>query len=51
MGMAQVSSVVFVTPEDDGHNPVVLTPEERKGLDYDRQVALLNAKLKKELVA
>jgi|GEM_PF-260638 len=50
MGMAQVSSVVFVTPEADGHKPVVLTPEEIKGLDYAQQVALLNKKLKKELV-
>lgn len=50
MGMAQVSSVVFVTPTAEGQKPVVLTQEERSGLDYDQQVALLNAKLKKELV-
>lgn len=50
MGMAQVSSVVFVTPEADGQKPVVLTPEERKGLDYGQQVALLNEKLQQELV-
>lgn len=50
MGMAQVSSVVFVAPKADGHKPIVLTPEEKKGLDYDQQVALLNEKLKKELV-
>lgn len=50
MGMAQVSSVVFVTPEADGHRPIVLTPEEKRGLDYDQQVELLNKKIEKALV-
>ncbi len=50
MGMAQVSSVVFVTPKADGQKPIVLTPEEKKGLNYDEQVKLLNKKVKKELV-
>jgi len=30
MGMAQVSSVVFVTPRADRHRPIGLTPEEQK---------------------
>ena len=50
MGMAQVSSVVFVTPKADGHRPIVLTPEERKGLNYQQQVKMVNEKIQKELV-
>jgi len=50
MGMAQVSSVVFVTPKADGHRPIVLTPEEKKGLDYQQQVDLVNQKLRAALV-
>ncbi|MFC1747214.1 hypothetical protein ACFL2V_00250 [Pseudomonadota bacterium] len=45
MGMAQVSSVVFVTPEDDGHKPIMLTPDERQGRDYNQKVALINEKI------
>jgi len=50
MGMAQVSSVVFVTPKADGHRPIVLTPAEKEGRDYQEQVELVNQKLHKELV-
>lgn len=50
MGMAQVSSVVFVTPKADGHRPIALTPEEKKGLDYQQQVALVNEKIRAALV-
>ncbi|MGC1377621.1 MAG: phosphatidylserine decarboxylase [Anaerolineales bacterium] len=50
MGMAHVSSVIFVTPEADGHKPITLTPEEKKGLDYDGQVKRLNEKIKATLV-
>lgn len=50
MGMAQVSSVVFVTPKDEGQEPIVLTPGEKEGLDYYRQVDLLNEKIKNALV-
>ncbi len=50
MGMAQVSSVVFVTPKADGHKPIVLTPEEKKGLDYQQQVDLVNNKIRGALV-
>jgi len=50
MGMAQVSSVVFVTPEAEGSKPIMLTPREKNGLDYDQQVALLNEKIANELV-
>ncbi|MDE1465456.1 phosphatidylserine decarboxylase [Spartinivicinus poritis] len=45
MGMAQVSSVVFVTPKDEGHQPIMLTEEEKSGLDYDQQVKMLNEKI------
>jgi phosphatidylserine decarboxylase len=50
MGMAQVSSVVFVTPESEGQNPIVLTKSEQKGLSYEQQVDLLNKKLQDNLV-
>lgn len=50
MGMAQVSSVIFVTPEAEGHKPIVLTAEEKKGLDYQQQVDLLNEKIQAALV-
>ena len=50
MGMAQVSSVVFVTPsEAEGQHPIVLTREEREGIDYDEQVKLLNEKIAEKL--
>ena len=50
MGMAQVSSVVFVTPRAEGQQPIVLTPEEKKGRDYQQQVDLLNVKIHDALV-
>lgn len=50
MGMAQVSSVVFVTPKADGHKPIALTPEEKKRLDYQQQVDVLNKKIQQALV-
>jgi phosphatidylserine decarboxylase len=51
MGMAQVSSVVFVTPASEGPQKLIqLTPSEKKGKSYDEQAALLNAKVKKALV-
>lgn len=51
MGMAQVSSVVFVTPAVDGPQRLIqLTEAEKKGRSYDEQVALLNAKVTKALV-
>jgi phosphatidylserine decarboxylase len=49
MGMGQVSSVVFVTPEADGHQPIVLTPAEEAGLDYQQKVDLLNEKISSAL--
>ncbi len=51
MGMAQVSSVVFVTPEAEGQQPIVLTPEEKQGCcSYEEQVSLLNEKIASTLV-
>ena len=51
MGMAQVSSVVFLTPASGGPQELIqLTADEKKGLDYDQQVALLNKKVASELV-
>jgi len=48
MGMAQVSSVVFVKP---GTQELLrLSEKERKGLTYNEQVTLLNEKVRKELV-
>jgi len=48
MGMAQVSSVVFVKP---GTQKLIrLSERERKRLSYDEQVALLNEKARKEVV-
>ena len=48
MGMAQVSSVVFVKPGTQ--ELIQLSKKERKGLSYDEQVALLNKKVQKEVV-
>lgn len=50
MGMAQVSSVVFVTPKSEGQKPIVLTATEQKGLNYEEQVNMVNDKLQKQLV-
>lgn len=51
MGMAQVSSVIFLTPASDGPQKLIqLSPREKKGKSYDDQVTLLNAKVKKALV-
>jgi phosphatidylserine decarboxylase len=51
MGMAQVSSVVFVTAASDGPQRLIeLTPQEKEGLDYDGRVALLNEKVEAALV-
>lgn len=50
MGMAQVSSVVFVTPKAEGHKPIVLTAAEKENHDYCEQVNLLNRKIKNALV-
>ena len=50
MGMAQVSSVVFVTPKKEGQQPIMLTPEEKQGRNYHQQVDLLNQKIEKALV-
>lgn len=50
MGMAQVSSVVFVTPKADGHKPITLTSGEKQGRDYQQQVNLLNKKIRAALV-
>ena len=48
MGMAQVSSVVFVKP---GTQELIrLSEKEKKGLSYDEQVKLLNEKVHKEVV-
>jgi phosphatidylserine decarboxylase len=48
MGMAQVSSVVFVKP---GTQELIrLSAEERKGRSYNEQVALLNEKVRQEVV-
>ncbi len=50
IGMAQVSSVVFVTSARQGHEPIVLTEEERKQLDREAQVARINERLAERLV-
>jgi len=50
MGMAQVSSVVFVTPKAEGQTPIVLTAEEKENLDYQQQVDLINKKVQSALV-
>jgi phosphatidylserine decarboxylase len=34
----------------DGLRPIVLTPEERRGLDYQQQVELVNEKVRAALV-
>jgi phosphatidylserine decarboxylase len=50
MGMAQVSSVIFVTPEEYGQKEIVLTEKEKDELNYEQQVEEINKKLKEELV-
>jgi phosphatidylserine decarboxylase len=50
MGMAQVSSVVFVTPKAEGQKPIVLTRDETKRLNYQQQVELLNKRIHDALV-
>ena len=51
MGMAQVSSVVFLTPPSDGPQKLIrLTAKERQGKSYDEQVAMVNEKVKTALV-
>jgi len=50
MGMAQVSSVVFVTPQADGQAPIVLTPAEREGRSFLEQTNLLNDRIRGALV-
>jgi hypothetical protein len=51
MGMAQVSSVVFVDPQKN-NEPILLTEAEKKecGYDYLRMADRLNIKIKKALV-
>lgn len=49
IGMAQVSSVVFVNPQKN-NEPIVLTPQEKKDKTYLEQVELLNKKIKAALV-
>lgn len=50
MGMAQVSSVVFVTPASEGRQELIqLTPKEKEGCDYDDRVRKLNKKVEKAL--
>ena len=48
MGMAQVSSVVFVDPETG--DPITLSNDEKDGLDYQQQVDLLNKKVADKMV-
>lgn len=50
MGMAQVSSVVFVTPAKEGQQPIQLTTQEKEGKDHVQQLELLNQKIKGALV-
>ena len=51
MGMAQVSSVVFVTPACDGKKePIVLSSDESASLSYREQVDKLNQKIETALV-
>jgi len=50
MGMAQVSSVVFVSPKAEGHTPVVLAPDEIGALDYQQRVDRLNERIHAALV-
>jgi phosphatidylserine decarboxylase len=50
IGMAQVSSVLFVTPKNEGSQPIQLTPEEKKEPDYNQRVELLNQKIHRALV-
>lgn len=48
MGMAQVSSVVFVTPK--AHEPIVLSDWEKAGRDYQARVDFLNRRIGDQLV-
>ncbi len=48
MGMAQVSSVVFVKPGTQEF--IRLSKNEQKGLSYDQQVKLINEKIQSEVV-
>lgn len=48
MGMAQVSSVVFVKPGTD--ELIRLSKKEQKGLTYEQQVKLINEKVHAEVV-
>ncbi len=50
IGMAQVSSVVFVTPKNDGQQPISLTTEEKRERNYEAQLAHLNEKIQRGLV-
>lgn len=51
MGMAQVSSVVFMTAACDGPQQMIqLSDDEKRGLDYDQRVARLNEKIARQLV-
>jgi len=52
MGMAHVSSVVFMTqpPDGGGQQEIRLTPEERSGKSYEEQVEEVNRRLEHELV-
>lgn len=51
MGMAQVSSVVFMTPASEGPQRMIrLSAEEKRGRSYDERVALLNDKVRDALV-
>ncbi len=53
MGMAQVSSVVFVTPASEGPQELIqLTPEQKRkcGGNYDKEVELLNSIVHDKLV-
>ncbi|MEB3333423.1 MAG: phosphatidylserine decarboxylase [Cyanobacteriota bacterium] len=48
VGMAQVSSVVFVKPGSD--ELIRLSQEEQRALSYEEQVDLLNARIQSEVV-
>lgn len=48
MGMAQVSSVVFVEP--GSHKPIELSPKEKQQLSYEEQVDLINQRIQEKVV-
>jgi phosphatidylserine decarboxylase len=51
MGMGYVSSVVFATPASEGPQKLIrLSDEEKRGLSYEEQIALINEKVEKALV-